>query len=46
MKNISKIHFPEIHMNPISRDLFVVVSLAMLVALAIVTAGMMVFSQI
>ena len=46
MKNLGKIHFPDLHLNPINRDLFVIISLAMLVALAIVTVGVMLISQI
>ena len=45
MKNVGKIHFPELHVNPINRDLFLVVAIAMLVAVTFITAGMMIISQ-
>ena len=46
MKNLNKNLFPEIHVNPINRDLLVVLSMGLLAAMAIVTFGVMVFSQL
>lgn len=45
MKNLSKNLFPEIHLNPINRDLLLVTGMGLLVAVGIVTFGVMVFSQ-
>ncbi len=45
MKNLGKNLFPELHLNPISRDLLLVTGMGLLVAMAIVTFGVMVFSQ-
>lgn len=45
MKNLGKNLFPELHFNPIGRDLLVVTGMGLLVAMAIVTFGVMVFSQ-
>jgi hypothetical protein len=45
MKNLGKNLFPELHFNSISRDLLLVTGMGLLVAMAIVTFGVMVFSQ-
>ncbi len=45
MKNLNKNLFPELHFHPISRDLLVVTGMGLLVAMAIVTFGVMVLSQ-
>jgi len=45
MKNFVKMNFPEIHMNPIHRDLFMVVTIAMVVAITFISVGMMIVSQ-
>jgi hypothetical protein len=46
MKNVSKIHFPDMHVNPINRDLFLVVTTAMLVSITFITAAVMIASQL
>ncbi len=46
MKAFSKNLLPELHVNPINRDLFVVVMTSLLVAIAFVTIGVMVVSEI
>lgn len=46
MKALAKNFFPIIQINPINRDLFLVVMVALIVAVVMVTAGMMVFSQV
>lgn len=46
MKTFSKNIFPAVHINPIHRDLILVVAIALTIAVVMATAGMMVFSQI
>lgn len=46
MKTLARNLIPAIHINPINRDLVLVVMTALVVAIVMVTAGMMVFSQI
>ena len=46
MKNVSKMHFPEMHVNPINRDLFLVVTTAMLVSVMLISAAVMIASQL
>lgn len=46
MKNAIKMYLPEVHVNPINRDLLLVVTIAMVVAVTFITAGMMVISQL
>ena len=46
MKNASKMHFSEMHVNPINRDLFLVVTTAMLVSITFITAAVMIASQL
>lgn len=46
MKNVSKMHFPDVHLNPINRDLFLVVAVAMLMSVAFITAAVMIASQL
>ncbi len=45
MKNFVKVNFLEIHVNPIHRDLFMIITIAMVVAITFVTMGMMLVSQ-
>jgi hypothetical protein len=45
MKNMNKIHLPDVHINPINRDLFLVVTAAMLMSITFVTAAVMIASQ-
>jgi len=45
MKTFSKNLLPELHVNPINRDLLVVVMTSLMVAMALVTIGVMVVSQ-
>jgi hypothetical protein len=45
MKTFSKNLLPELHLNPINRDLVVVGLSSLLIAMTIVTIGMMFFSQ-
>jgi hypothetical protein len=45
MINFSKIHFPELHFNPINRDLIFVITIGFFVATAIVAVGVMIASQ-
>lgn len=45
MKTFGKNLLPEIHINPINRDLVLIISTGLLAALSLVTAGVMVFSQ-
>jgi hypothetical protein len=46
MKNAIKMYLPEVRVNPINRDLLLVVTIAMVVAVTFITAGMMVISQL
>ena len=46
MKNASKLHLPDVHMNPINRDLFLVITTAMLVSITFITAAVMIASQL
>jgi hypothetical protein len=46
MKNVSKMHLPDIHINPINRDLFLIVTTAMLVSITFITAAVMIASQL
>ena len=46
MKNVNKIHLPGVHINPINRDLFLVVTMAMLVSITLITAAVMIVSQL
>ncbi len=45
MKSIVKMNFLEVHLNPIHRDLLMVVTIAMVVAITFVSLGMMIVSQ-
>ena len=45
MKTFNKIHFPALHINPIHRDLFLLMTTSMVAAVVIVTVGVMVFGQ-
>ena len=45
MKAFGKIHLSGLHINPIHRDLLVLMMTSMLVAMVIVTVGVMVLSQ-
>ncbi|MBK5279732.1 MAG: hypothetical protein JJE09_12815 [Bacteroidia bacterium] len=46
MKTLTKMHLLEIHVNPINRDLIMVVTVAMLVSITLISVGMMIISQI
>ena len=46
MKNFSKNFLPELHVNPIYRDVIVVVTAGLLIAVTFVTVGVMIFSQL
>lgn len=46
MINFNKIQLPNLHVNPINRDLFLVVIIAMVVAFTLVLATGMIISQI
>jgi hypothetical protein len=43
MKTFGKNIFNEIHLDPISRDILVVMTMGLLVALALVSIGFMIF---
>jgi hypothetical protein len=45
MKNFNKVHLLEVHVNPIHRDLFMIITIAMVVAVTFISVGMMVISQ-
>ncbi len=45
MKSVGKLHLPDIHVNPINRDLFLVVTTAMLVSVTFITLAVMIVSQ-
>ncbi len=46
MKTIDKIRFPEVHINPINRDLFLTMVLGFLTALAMGTIVAMMVSRL
>jgi hypothetical protein len=46
MKNMNKLHLPEMHINPINRDLFLIITTAMLVSVTFITAAVMIASQL
>ena len=46
MKHVHKMHLPDMHINPINRDLFLVVATAMLVSITFITAAVMIASQL
>jgi hypothetical protein len=46
MKNVNKMHLPDMHINPINRDLFLIVTTAMLVSITFITAAVMIASQL
>jgi hypothetical protein len=46
MINFNKIQLPNLHVNPINRDLFLVIILALAVAFTLVFATGMIISQI
>ena len=46
MKNTIKMYLSEVRVNPINRDLLLVVTIAMVVAVTFITAGMMLIGQL
>ncbi|MEQ1588002.1 MAG: hypothetical protein ABL895_19120 [Cyclobacteriaceae bacterium] len=46
MKSIGRNLFPGFHLNPINRDLLIVISSGLLIAMAIITLMVMIVSQI
>jgi len=46
MKTITKSLFSGFNVNPINRDLFIVISSGLLIAIAIITLSVMIISQI